>query len=96
MPRWSIYVVRTSSGQLYTGIATNVRRRLDEHEAGTGAKALRGRGPLELVYRKRLGDRGLALRVEHQLKRRSKVEKEAIVRRRPTRAGLLALLVPGG
>ena len=91
---WALYVLRTRQGQLYTGIATDVKRRFAEHSEGRGAKALRGRGPFELVYRKRIGERGLALRLEHRLKQCSKAEKEAILRKRPTRAALLALLVP--
>jgi putative endonuclease len=94
MTTWALYVLRTKQGHLYTGIATDVKRRFEEHAAGRGAKALRGRGPLELVYRKRIGERGLALRLEHQLKQRSKDEKEAILRKRPTRAALVELLTP--
>lgn len=91
---WALYVLRTRQGHLYTGIATDVSRRIEEHSGGRGAKALRGRGPLELVYRKMIGERGLALRLEHRLKLRSKQQKEAIVRQQPTRAKLLALLMP--
>ncbi len=94
MTAWALYVLRTRQGHLYTGIATDVKRRIAEHSAGRGAKALRGRGPFELVYRKRIGARALAQRLEWQLKLRSKDEKEAIVRKRPTRAALLALLTP--
>jgi putative endonuclease len=94
MTAWALYVLRTRQGHLYTGIATDVRRRIEEHSGGRGAKALRGRGPLDLVYRKRIGEHGLALRLEHRLKLRSKHQKEAIVRQQPTRAKLLALLLP--
>ena len=93
MTGWALYVLRTRQGHLYTGIATDVKRRVQEHSGGRGAKALRGRGPLELVYRKRIGEHGLALRLEHRLKLRTKHEKEAIVREQPTRAKLLALLL---
>lgn len=81
----SVYVVRRADGALYTGISTDVDVRLAKHESGRGAKALRGRGPLELVYRVRIGDRGLAQRVEHALKALAKTEKEALVRARPDR-----------
>jgi len=98
MPRtaWHLYVVRTRIGHLYTGIATDVDRRFKEHEAsdGRGAKALRGRGPLDLVYRVKIGDRGLALRLEHQLKRRSRAEKEAIVANAPSKRTLVRKLAP--
>ena len=91
MASWYVYVLRTRAGHLYTGIATDVARRIEEHESenGRGAKALRGRGPLRLVYRRRVGDLGLALRVEKRLKRESKRDKEAIVSAGPTRKALL-------
>jgi putative endonuclease len=77
---WWVYVVRRSDGALYAGIALDVARRLAEHEAGQGAKALRGRGPLRLVLRRRVGDRGRALRIEALVKRLRKAEKERLVR----------------
>ncbi len=43
--QWSIYIVRNRLGSLYTGITTDVERRFNQHQNGTGAKALRGKGP---------------------------------------------------
>jgi putative endonuclease len=88
---WSLYLVRTRDGSLYTGVALDVDRRLAEHAAGgRGAKALRGRGPLELVYRTEVGERALALGLEHRVKRLAKGGKEALVRSNPTRDQLIA------
>ena len=82
---WSLYLVRTRDGALYTGIALDVDRRVAEHEAGTrGAKSLRGRGPLELVYRAGIGDRGLTQGLEHRVKRLTKAAKEQLVRSAPS------------
>jgi len=92
MDLWSVYLVRTARGELYTGIALDVLERFAAHGAGRGARFLRGRGPLELVYRCRIGARGLALRAEHRLKHLTRAEKEALVARRPTRAPLLRQL----
>ncbi len=90
---WSVYVVRTRDGALYTGVSTDVARRLAEHGgAGRGARSLRGRGPLEVVYQRKLGDRSLAHRVEWRLKRRSRTEKQAIVASRCSRRTLLRWL----
>jgi putative endonuclease len=76
MPQYSVYLVRCRNGSLYTGIATDVSRRLSEHEVGTkGAKFLRGKGPLELVYQQEIGDRSLASRIESRVKRLSNKEK---------------------
>lgn len=94
MSHWSVYVVRTRQDALYTGIALDVDRRVEQHAAGRGAKCLRGRGPLVLVYQRRLGDRGFAQRIEARLKRLTRVEKEAIVRTAPTRARLVRMLTP--
>jgi len=67
---------------LYTGITTDVARRFAEHRenSGPGAKYLRGRGPLVLVFQKKLGSRSLALGVESKIKKLSKVRKEELIR----------------
>ncbi len=95
---WHVYMVRTRDGDLYTGIATDVARRLAEHRAGKGrgSRFLRGRAPLEVVYVRKLGERGLALRVEWRLKRRPRPEKQAIAEGRWTKRSLLRRLgIPG-
>jgi putative endonuclease len=76
---WSLYMLRDGSGRLYTGISTDVQRRLGEHQAGKGARALRGRGPLLLVWQHWVGDHGSALRLEYRLKQWPKARKEALV-----------------
>lgn len=77
---WYLYLVRCRDGSLYTGISTDVPRRFAAHQANQGARRLRGRGPLELVYTHPLGEHGLALRVEHRVKRLSRAAKERLVR----------------
>jgi len=89
---WLVYLIRVPGGELCTGITTDLDRRLHEHQAGLGAKYLRGRGPLVVVYRRKLGERGLALTVEWHLKRLTKPGKEAIVRAGPSRKRLLGTL----
>ena len=77
MTTWSVYLLRCADGSLYTGIATDVLRRLAEHADGEkGAKYLRGRGPLELVFHQEIGDRSLATKIEHRVKRLPKACKE--------------------
>jgi putative endonuclease len=93
MSQWSVYLIRTDSGALYTGIATDVDRRIREHGTRRGAKYLRGRGSLALVYRRRIGDRALASRVEHAVKRLRKAKKEAIAAVGPSRDRLLRTLM---
>ena len=91
---WHVYVLRAKNGSLYTGVATDVDRRLAEHAKarGKGAKSLRGRGPLRMAYRRAVGSRALALKVEHGIKRLSKIEKEQLVEANPDTRGLLEML----
>ena len=77
---WYLYLVRCNDGSLYTGISTDVERRFAAHTANRGARRLRGRGPLELVYSQALGDRSLAARVEHRVKRLNRSDKERLIR----------------
>lgn len=72
---WYLYVVETAGGALYTGISTNVERRLQTHSSGRGARALRGRGPLTLRHVEAVGSHGDALRREAAIKRLSAAAK---------------------
>ncbi|BCU92165.1 hypothetical protein B7R74_00155 [Yersinia pseudotuberculosis] len=76
---WHLYLLRTASGMLYTGITTDVVRRLAQHQAGKGAKALRGKGELTLVFHCEAGDRSTALKLEYRVKQLSKQQKEKLV-----------------
>src|SRR2546426_8707697 len=81
MAQWSVYIVRCSDGALYTGIATDGNRRIAEHaqNKGKGAKYLRGKGPLRLVFVRAIGSKDLALRIESQIKNLPKVQKEELI-----------------
>ena len=72
---WYLYILRCRDGSLYTGITTDVEKRLEAHRAGKGAKYTRGRGPLELVYREECGDHSTALKREAEIKRLPREEK---------------------
>jgi len=76
---WFIYLVRCRNGHLYTGISTNVARRFAAHQVGKGAKYLRGKGPLELVYQKKIGTHSQALKAEIMVKNMSRPAKETMI-----------------
>ena len=80
---WDVYMIRCGDGSLYTGITTDVQRRLSEHEnddrKNKGAKALRGKKPLTLVYRLGAGNRSEALKLEYRIKQLGKTEKEKLI-----------------
>lgn len=79
---WYLYVIRTVGSRLYAGIATDVRRRYQQHATGSpkAARFLRANPPKELVLKRRIGSRSLALKVEYRFKQLPKRDKEAIVR----------------
>ena len=72
-------MVRCRGGNLYTGIATDVERRFADHQANRGAKYLRGKGRLKLVFQKRIGKHSLALKIERRVKSLPKHKKERLV-----------------
>lgn len=93
MQDWYVYIVKCRDGSLYTGIAADVERRIADHLAGRGAKYLRGRGPLTLVFKKQVGRKGQALKVERRIKHLPRHKKEALIK---TGTGLEVLLNTDG
>ena len=77
---WYLYIVKCRDGSLYTGITTNVKRRLAEHRENRGAKYLRARGPLSLVFKEMVGSHTTALKAERRVKRLPRHKKEQLIR----------------
>ncbi len=78
MPAWFVYLARCADQSLYCGIALDVAARVAAHDAGTGARYTRGRGPLAVVLVRRMRDKGRALRLEHAIKQLAPREKRAL------------------
>ena len=76
---WYLYILRCKDNTLYTGITTDVKKRLEAHLSGKGAKYTRGRGPLELVYRETCGSHSDALKRERQIKALPREEKQRLI-----------------
>ncbi|WP_279625351.1 GIY-YIG nuclease family protein [Xenorhabdus eapokensis] len=76
---WYIYLIRTRDGSLYTGITNNIACRFKQHAAGKGAKYLKGKNPLTLVYQSQVGNKSVALKMEYRVKKLSKQQKERLV-----------------
>ena len=72
-------MIRCKGGVLYTGITTNITRRFSEHQAGKGAKFLRGKTPLKLVFQHVVDTHSQALKLELWVKKQSKTNKERII-----------------
>jgi len=77
---YSVYILRCADDTYYTGISADVARRIEEHQTSPrGAKYLKGRGPLSLVFSAVVGDRSAASRVEYRIKKLHRSEKEALI-----------------
>ena len=75
---WTVYVARCGDGTLYTGVTTDLERRLAEHNAGRGSAYTRSRLPVCLVYSEPVDDRSRALQREYAIKQLARAEKEAL------------------
>ena len=75
---WVVYMLECADKSLYTGITTNLERRLAEHAAGKGAKYTRGRGPFRLVYSETCAGRAEATRRETAIKLMDKAKKRLL------------------
>ena len=81
--KWYLYILRCKGNTLYTGITTDVARRLEAHRSGKGAKYTRGRCPLELVYQETCGTHSDALKRELEIKAMSRMQKEEMLSATP-------------
>ncbi len=81
MSDWFVYIVRCADYTLYTGIAMDVARRIDEHNLDDrlAAKYTRARRPVALVYEEKCASRSTAAKRESQIKKLSKPQKEALI-----------------
>ena len=81
MKSWNVYIIHCADDSLYTGIAMDVERRVEEHNTDNkrGAGYTRGRRPVELVYREGFDSRSEAAKREYEIKQLSREEKRQLV-----------------
>lgn len=72
------YLLRCVDGTFYAGYTTDPERRVDEHNAGEGAKYTRGRTPVELVHVEPFESRSAAMSREYELKQLRREEKATL------------------
>ena len=77
---WYLYILHCGDDSLYTGITTDVEKRLEAHRCGKGAKYTRGRGPLTLASREVCGTQSEALKREYAVKCLSREAKWELIR----------------
>ncbi|PCJ88536.1 MAG: endonuclease [Thiotrichaceae bacterium] len=78
---WFVYILRCADNTLYTGVAIDVNKRLDEHNGITknGAKYTHSRRPVELVYQESVDSRSTACKREYVIRNLKKPEKESLI-----------------
>jgi len=81
MKHWFVYMVRCADDSLYTGIATDIERRVGEHNStgNLAAKYTRARQPVKLVYNEILVSRSEASKREYAIKKMTKAAKERMI-----------------
>ena len=76
---WCVYIILCSDDSLYTGISTDVEKRLQAHASQRGAKYFRGRQPRRLVYLETGHDRSSASRREMYIKQLGRADKLLLI-----------------
>ncbi|HUT41069.1 MAG TPA: GIY-YIG nuclease family protein [Gammaproteobacteria bacterium] len=76
---WQVYIILCSDDSLYTGITSDVRRRLGQHGGKRGAKYFRGRQPLQVVYLEAGHSRSSASRREAAIKKLTRTGKLRLI-----------------
>jgi putative endonuclease len=85
MSQWYVYMLQCADGTYYTGVTTDVSRRVSEHNGkgspGRGAKYTQARRPVELVYSEAAKGRSVAQQREYALRQLSRTEKQTLAER---------------
>ncbi len=84
MTVWSIYIIEANDNSYYTGIATDVQRRFEEHVGDEhGAKYFNGRTPIRVVYQEDGHTRSSAGKREIEIKKLTRHQKETLIAGHP-------------
>jgi putative endonuclease len=83
MSDWHVYLIRCSDDTFYTGITTDVVRRVEEHNSSDqlGARYTRSRRPVKLIYQEKVESRSTAAKREAAIRKLGRKGKEALIRR---------------
>jgi len=76
---WYVYLLHCSDGTLYTGMTNDLDKRLEAHNAGTGARYTRGRRPVSLAWSEACESRSAALKREYAIKQLTRSEKDSLI-----------------
>ena len=74
------YMVKCKYGTYYAGWTNDLKKRIAAHNDGTGAKYLRGKGPVKLVYKKEFSTAKEAQEQERFIKKLNRKQREALIK----------------
>lgn len=77
--KYFVYMLECGDGSYYTGITTDIKRRVATHAAGKGGRYTRSRLPVRLIWNKAVKNVSMALKRERQIKSLTRVQKEKLV-----------------
>ena len=77
---WCVYMLLCDDNTIYTGITNDLKKRFENHISGKGAKYLRGRKPLEIVYKENFQNRSMATKREMEIKKLNRRKKEGLIK----------------
>ena len=77
---WQVYIIKTNTGKLYTGITLDISRRFSEHKKNKGAKYFRLESPKEIVFLEVYKNRSEASKRELEIKRFNRSEKLKLIK----------------
>ena len=80
--QWLVYILRCKDGSFYTGITSDLTKRLAAHQNGTASRYTRSRLPVKLVFLESAANRSVAMKRELKIKRMSRSQKEILLRPR--------------
>jgi len=79
---WQVYILKCADKTLYTGITTDLERRVEEHNSSDlGAKYTSARRPVKLAYVADFANRSLASKEEMRIKKMSRAEKLELIKK---------------
>ncbi len=76
---WFLYIIQCSDDTLYTGITTDISRRLNEHNAKKGAFYTQNKTPVKLVYQEAMANQSAARKREAEIKQLTRKEKLELI-----------------
>ena len=80
MPEWFVYIIKCRDGSLYTGITTDLDKRIKCHNEGKASKYTRARTPVKLVYKRTFKNDSYARKEEIRIKQLARKDKLELIK----------------